>query len=137
MKRASLDNHQLTLGPMPLRNAECASRDSECTGAEEDDLIIAERITAEIIDAAFTASGLENKEAAHDLKKSVSLIEKWRSVEQCGSPNIAQLWVLGKRHPKFGYAVIRETHKRCVHLTLQACANVLIDFGSIAAAVGL
>jgi hypothetical protein len=128
---SSRTNHQLSLGPLPLRNTECAP-----TRAADDALRVAEQVTAELIDAAFTAARLENKVAAADLGKSVSLIEKWRSAEQIGSPSFVQLWMLGTLHPQFGFELNRAINKRCGSLTRQALASIIADLGAIAAAVG-
>lgn len=118
---------QLSLGPMPLRNSEPA------IPAQDDR--DAERITAELLDAAFTAAGLDNKVAAYDLGKSVSLIEKWRSTEQAGSPSFVQMWMLGTLHPEFGFELNRAINKRCGSLSRQALASLMADIGALAIAV--
>jgi hypothetical protein len=135
-RRSSAAPHkdQLSFGPLPLRNSECRTDDAAFVNDEK--FRSAERFTAEVLDAAFKSSRLENKQAADTLGKSASLIEKWRSAEQCGSPSIVQLVVLGKEHPEFGSAVMRGFCKRCGRLVMQALSNVICDLGVIAAAVG-
>jgi hypothetical protein len=51
-------------------------------------------LAAELLNAAFDAAGLENKEIAHLCGVSVSLVEKWRSPETRGCPSFLQLLLL-------------------------------------------
>jgi hypothetical protein len=104
---------------LPVRTKEqlrAAFPNSE-QGAEP--LSASERIAAELLDAAFNLSGLTSKEAGHLCGVSPSLVDKWRSSTQRGSPSFVQMlmlpisfqWQLHKslnRHFGFGTTALRE-----------------------------
>lgn len=51
-------------------------------------------LAAELLNAAFDAAGLENKQIAGLCCVSVSLVEKWRSAESRGCPSFLQMLLL-------------------------------------------
>jgi hypothetical protein len=126
---------QLNLPPAPLQSSErTAFRRAEQERCEEERRL-AEQVTAELLDRAFTGARLDNKQAAYDLDVSVSLIEKWRSIEQRGSPSFVQVWMLGVLHPVFAHELNSAINKRCAAtLGQQAFANILANLGALMAA---
>lgn len=66
-------------------------------------------LAAELLNAAFDAAGLENKDIAHLCGVSVSLVEKWRSPEARGCPSFLQMLCLP---PSFHLALNRAMDKR-------------------------
>lgn len=107
MKHTSHD--QLTLGPMPLGISEhdgVSFRNSEQVGQA---LRESEQLAVELLNAAFEAARLDNKEIAHLCGVSVSLVEKWRSTDARGCPSLAQMLRLP---PTFHLALHRALNKR-------------------------
>lgn len=66
-------------------------------------------LAAELLNAAFDAARLTNKEIGHLCGVSVSLVEKWRSPETRGCPSFLQLLLLP---PSFHIALHRAMNKR-------------------------
>jgi hypothetical protein len=124
------NDRPLAFGPAPLRSSE---RDAFRL-AEQQEQRLAEQITAELLDRAFTAAKLENKQIAFDLRVSVSLVEKWRSSAHRGSPSILQLTRLGLKQPKFGFHLHREMN-RYFGFGRKYLAHAIDDFGALAMVV--
>lgn len=103
-------NTQLNLGPVELRGSEQSSaafRKSE--QAADAAPAPSESLAAELLDAAFDAAHLTNKEIAHLCGVSVSLVEKWRSSEARGCPSFVQMLLLP---PSFHIALHRVMNRR-------------------------
>ena len=85
---------QQPLPPMELRKTE--QDDPAFRTSEQDESVLrkAEREASQLFDQACEMAGLENKEIAHLLGVSVSLVEKWRSTEQRGGPSFVQMLLL-------------------------------------------
>jgi transcriptional regulator with XRE-family HTH domain len=129
------NDHQLNFGPLPLRSSERDALRHAEQDRREEERRLAEQITADLLDGAITAAGLDNKEVAYVLGVSRSLVEKWRSKDQRGSPSFLQLWDLGTVHPPFAFELHRAINKRCSRLGLQALARIITDLGALAMAV--
>lgn len=92
----TVKDSQLNLPPVEVRGSEQdrpAFRKSEQDAAtfrttEQDDV---DGLAASLFDEALTAAALTNKEVAHLLGVSVSLVEKMRSTEARGCPSFVQM----------------------------------------------
>lgn len=123
---------QRSLPPMELRGSEHpgpAFRNSEQV---EEALGSSERLAADLLNTAFSAAHLDNKQIAHLCGVSVSLVEKWRSTEARGCPSLVQILLLP---PTFHLALHRAMNAR-FGFGREALRRVLDDLGDLVA-VGL
>ena len=90
-----------------------------------------EHLAAEVLDGAFSAAGLTNKEIAHLCGVSVSLVEKWRSVEARGCPSFVQMLLLP---PAFHLQLHRQLNRH-YGFGRAALSRVLEGLGDLALVV--
>lgn len=102
----------------PFRSSEPAS---ETCGSSE-------RLAAELLDAAFAAAGLSNKDIAHLCGVSQSLVEKWRSTESRGAPSFVQLLLL----PPAFHITLHKLLNRRFGFSRAALRDLLEAAGSLA-----
>lgn len=115
MKSSARRNDQLSLGPMEVGNSEGADpilRNSEngdpaVRNAEDDRYAV----SAELFDAALNdpRANLTNKEVAHLVGVSESLVQKWRTPSARTCPSFVQLLRLP---PAFHLALHRSMNRR-------------------------
>lgn len=111
--RSSRRKDQLSLPPMELRASERQGTAFRKSEQGDEALGKTEQIAAVLLNEAFDACGLENKEIAHLCDVSVSLVDKWRSTEARGCPSFVQMLLLP---PSF-------------HLELHRAMNARFGFG--------
>jgi hypothetical protein len=98
---------------------------------DSDALRESEQLAAEILDAAFIAACINNKEIADLCRVSVSLVEKWRSRDARGCPSLVQLLCLPTR---FHIELHRAMNRR-LGLGRAALAHALEALGALALVV--
>lgn len=128
MKKSAPPNHQLGFGPMPLGDSEPREAAFRRSEQANEALGKSEQLASEILNAAFDAAGLQNKEIAHLCGVSVSLVEKWRSTEARGCPSFVQLLML----PVNFHWELHKAMDRHFGLGRRALADVISAIGSLA-----
>lgn len=90
-----------------------------------------EQLAATFLGEAIEHAGLTNKEVAHLCGVSVSLVEKWRSIEARGCPSFVQMLLLP---PAFHLELHRAMNRR-FGFGAQILARLLNDVSDLALVV--
>lgn len=105
----SRSQFQMNLPPVEVRGSEQPKATFRKSEQDAEPFGRSEQLAAKLLDAAFEAAGLDNKEIAHLCGVSVSLVEKWRSTEARGCPSFVQLLCLP---PSFHIALHRQMNRK-------------------------